>query len=115
MRSLTPPFSRGHPQHLGRLIRVVPIRQLHSLELLWPVPPTEPLYATQPTQLLSHLLGHEGAGSAFALLKERGWATALSAGESGGGFSGAGGSEGGGGGGLCLCGGLPVRANAGGM
>lgn len=32
---------------------------------------------------MSHLLGHEGDGSAFALLKARGWASALAAGESG--------------------------------
>ncbi len=31
----------------------------------------------------SHLLGHEGEGSIFALLKNLGWATSLSAGESG--------------------------------
>lgn len=31
----------------------------------------------------SHLLGHEGEGSVFALLKKLGWATSLSAGESG--------------------------------
>ena len=31
----------------------------------------------------SHLVGHEGKGSVFALLKRLGWATGLSAGESG--------------------------------
>ena len=31
----------------------------------------------------SHLLGHEGKGSVFAVLKRLGWATGLSAGESG--------------------------------
>jgi insulysin len=33
----------------------------------------EALYRQAPTNYLSHLLGHEGAGSAFALLKVRGW------------------------------------------
>jgi hypothetical protein len=36
-----------------------------------------------PSNYLSHLLGHEGDGSAFALLKARGLASSLSAGESG--------------------------------
>ena len=36
-----------------------------------------------PSNYVSHLLGHEGDGSAFALLKARGWASALAAGESG--------------------------------
>ena len=31
----------------------------------------------------SHLVGHEGEGSVFAVLKKLGWATSLSAGESG--------------------------------
>ena len=31
----------------------------------------------------SHLVGHEGKGSVFAVLKRLGWATGLSAGESG--------------------------------
>jgi insulysin len=40
-----------------------------------------------PSNYLSHLLGHEGEGSAFALLKAKGWANGLSAGESGNGIS----------------------------
>jgi hypothetical protein len=50
------------------------------LELHWDIPPTDTLFASTPTSYLSHLLGHEGAGSAFALLKAKGWATALVAG-----------------------------------
>ena len=33
------------------------------------------------TDLLSHLLGHEAPGSAFAFLQDQGWASGLSAGE----------------------------------
>lgn len=61
-------------------MRVVPIKESHTLEVTWDIPPTEALYRKAPTNYLSHLLGHEGAGSAFALLKARGLATALSAG-----------------------------------
>jgi secreted Zn-dependent insulinase-like peptidase len=81
-----PPSSRPclsvstNPQHRGLLVRVVPIKDTHTLELTWDIPPTEALYRQAPTNYLSHLLGHEGAGSAFALLKARGLATALSAG-----------------------------------
>lgn len=64
-------------------MRVVPIKESHTLDLTWDIPPTEPLYTKAPTNYLSHLLGHEGAGSAFALLKARGLATALSAGTCG--------------------------------
>jgi secreted Zn-dependent insulinase-like peptidase len=74
-------------QHLGVLIRVVPIKESHTLSIEWDIPPTESLFRQAPTNYLSHLLGHEGAGSAFALLKARGLANALSAGEGGGGLS----------------------------
>jgi secreted Zn-dependent insulinase-like peptidase len=69
-------------QHRGVLMRVVPIKESHTLEVTWDIPPTEALYRKAPTNYLSHLLGHEGAGSAFALLKARGLAIALSAGDS---------------------------------
>lgn len=68
-------------QHRGLLVRVVPIKESHTIEVTWDIPPTDQLYRQAPTNYLSHLLGHEGAGSAFALLKARGLATALSAGE----------------------------------
>jgi secreted Zn-dependent insulinase-like peptidase len=32
------------------------------------------------TRLLSHLVGHEGPGSVFAVLQDQGWATHVSAG-----------------------------------
>lgn len=65
-------------------MRVVPIKESHTLEIQWDIPPTESLYRQAPTNYISHLLGHEGAGSAFALLKARGLATALTAGEGSG-------------------------------
>ncbi|EFJ46374.1 hypothetical protein VOLCADRAFT_105585 [Volvox carteri f. nagariensis] len=75
------------PNQMGVLIRIVPVREGQSLELVWQVQPSERLYREQPLGYLSHLLGHEGEGSVFALLKAAGWASALWAGESGGGMS----------------------------
>lgn len=71
-------------QHLAILIRVVPIKESHTLDIQWDIPPTEHHYRQAPTNYLSHLLGHEGSGSAFALLKSQGLVTSLSAGEGGG-------------------------------
>ncbi|KAG2487100.1 hypothetical protein HYH03_014213 [Edaphochlamys debaryana] len=75
------------PEHVGLLLRIVPVREGQTLELVWQVPPSERLYREQPLGYVSHLLGHEGEGSVFALLKSRGWASALWAGESGGSLS----------------------------
>lgn len=64
-------------------MQVVPQRNGHVLELNWPVPASRPLYKSEPLSYLSQMLGHEGEGSVFALLKGRGWASGLVAGESG--------------------------------
>ena len=40
----------------------------------------------KPEDYLSHLIGHEGKGSLLAALKQRGWATGLSAGVGEGGM-----------------------------
>lgn len=46
------------------------------------------MHADKLTALCGHAVyRHEGFGSPFALLKARGWATALSAGEGGSSFS----------------------------
>jgi len=71
----------------GLLIKVVPEKRWHTVEVQWIVPPERPNYRSQPCGSLSHLLGHEGEGSLFALLKARGLAVELSAGESGLSFS----------------------------
>ena len=72
----------------GRLIRCVPEREGHSLEVQWPTLPSPPHYRAAPAGYVSHMLGHEGEGSAFAVLKARGWATSLVAGEAGTSYSG---------------------------
>ncbi|CAI5949868.1 unnamed protein product, partial [Closterium sp. NIES-64] len=45
-------------------------------------PADQHLHRATPTRYLGHLIGHEGHGSLFALLKKKGWATALGAGRS---------------------------------
>ncbi|MEW5297373.1 MAG: hypothetical protein WDW36_000586 [Sanguina aurantia] len=71
------------PSQMGTLLRMVPVRDVQSLELAWQVPPSQPQYKQAPLSVLSHLLGHEGTGSLFSLLKSLGWASSLVAGESG--------------------------------
>lgn len=52
-----------------------------------PTIPEQQYYRQAPSHYVSHLLGHEGTGSAFALLKSLGWATGLVAGEASTSFS----------------------------
>lgn len=68
VRDLYPaPESWNVPQRL----HVVPISQVHALELQFPMREIYSLYKSKPTRYLSHLLGHEGKGSLLSLLKSK--------------------------------------------
>ncbi|XP_052172823.1 insulin-degrading enzyme-like 1, peroxisomal [Diospyros lotus] len=79
------PHFPGHPctpEHLQVLVKAVPIKQGHKLMIIWPITPGIRYQKEGPSRYLSHLIGHEGEGSVFYVLKTLGWATSLSAGES---------------------------------
>ncbi|KAI9883166.1 MAG: Methyltransferase-like protein 7B [Watsoniomyces obsoletus] len=57
-----------------------PVMDTRLLVLTFPFLDEEDLYESQPSRYISHLVGHEGPGSILAYIKERGWATELSAG-----------------------------------
>ncbi|KAJ8755593.1 hypothetical protein K2173_022172 [Erythroxylum novogranatense] len=71
------------PEHLQILVRVVPIKQGHTLRIIWPITPSILHYKEGPCRYLAHLIGHEGEGSLFFVLKTFGWATGFFAGEAG--------------------------------
>ncbi|XP_020519710.1 insulin-degrading enzyme-like 1, peroxisomal isoform X2 [Amborella trichopoda] len=58
-------------EHLQVLIKAVPVKEGHKLNIIWPVTPNIRHYKE----------GHEGEGSLFFVLKNLGWATSLGAGE----------------------------------
>jgi len=68
------------PAQLQKLYRIVPVKDLRSLDLFWPLPPTRRMYRLKPTSCLSHLVGHEAEGSLLSYLKRKGWANGLSSG-----------------------------------
>eukprot|EP01138_Halocafeteria_seosinensis_P003331 gb/GECG01003407.1/.p1 GENE.gb/GECG01003407.1/~~gb/GECG01003407.1/.p1 ORF type:complete len:1092 (+),score=141.62 gb/GECG01003407.1/:1-3276(+) len=72
------PYQEG--VHTGICQRVVPNKDLRTLQLGWAVPSVVLHYQTKPGHYTSHLLGHEGPGSVLSLLKRRGLATELMAG-----------------------------------
>eukprot|EP00873_Tetraselmis_striata_P029260 jgi/Tetstr1/449524/TSEL_036612.t1 len=69
--------------NVGFLARVVPVGESSTLDLQWAIPPEYKSYRYSPAHYVSHLLGHEGPGSCFQLLKAKKWVTSLAAGESG--------------------------------
>ena len=59
---------------------IKPLRAMRKLNLMFPLPPVSHMPDNSPSSVLSHLLGHEGAGSPFALLQDLSWISSLSAG-----------------------------------
>lgn len=60
-------------EHLQILVKVVPIKEGHKLRILWPITPAIRHYKEAPSRYLAHLIGHEGEGSLFYILKTLGW------------------------------------------
>lgn len=67
-------------QDLPAELNIKPLKQLYQLQLLFPIPDPVQDYTTQPVSYLANLIGHEGEGSILAWLKQKGWASSLSAG-----------------------------------
>jgi insulysin len=81
LHSMYPSISSSDWQVPQRL-HVVPVSQVHAIELQFPMREILTTYTSKPTQYLSHLLGHEGKGSLLSLLKARHYATDLYADDS---------------------------------
>jgi insulysin len=67
---------------LRKQVKVVPVKELRLVELVWPMRSLKGFHEEHPNSYISHLVGHEGKGSLLSLLKEKGWANELYAGAS---------------------------------
>lgn len=54
------------------LVRTVPIKEGHKLRFAWPITPEIHHYKEAPCRYLGHLIGHEGEGSLYYILKTLG-------------------------------------------
>ncbi|KAG0296642.1 Insulinase (Peptidase M16) [Linnemannia gamsii] len=73
------------PKELLSMAYVKPVQDLRTLEVKFPFSDTSRHYTLQPARYINHVVGHEGAGSILSLLKRKGWASAISASNPGGG------------------------------
>ena len=62
------------------LLTTKPLRSMRKLNMMFPIPSARKTPDQSPSTMLSHLLGHEGVGSAFATLQNNGLLSSLSAG-----------------------------------
>ncbi|GLV31928.1 Insulin degrading metalloproteinase [Carabus blaptoides fortunei] len=56
---------------------VVPIKDVRNLNIMFPTPDLHEYYKSSPCSYISHLVGHEGAGSLLSALKAKGWSSSL--------------------------------------
>jgi len=54
------------------LVKALPIEEGDYLRIIWPITPSIQFYKEGPCRYLSHLIGHEGEGSIFHIIKELG-------------------------------------------
>ena len=62
------------------LLRIVPVKERHRVAISWKVPSSIAKWRTKSLDIISHLLGHEASGSAYAYLQSRAMATSCQAG-----------------------------------
>ncbi|KAI8581774.1 hypothetical protein K450DRAFT_231119 [Umbelopsis ramanniana AG] len=89
-KNIQPPIFEGHPlteKELMKQVYVMPVKDYRCLDLTFPFPYQQPYFRIQPGHYLSHLIGHEGAGSILCYLKQKGWANYLSSGPVEGGIN----------------------------
>ncbi|KAG7368781.1 protease III family protein [Nitzschia inconspicua] len=75
-----PPFRPSLQGSWPFLLTTKPLRSMRKLVMMFPMPSDRSTPDQAPSSMLSHLLGHEGRGSAFAALQNEGLLSALSAG-----------------------------------
>lgn len=66
---------------LPLLLSIKPVQELRELTVTFPLPSMHSYYKEKPISYIANFIGDEGKGSLLSLLKEKGWAEALSAGE----------------------------------
>jgi len=70
------------PEKLPMKLLIKPQQDQRELSLTFPIPAFEQWYREKPVEYLGFLLGHEGEGGLYAVLRDRGWVESLSAGAS---------------------------------
>ncbi|KAG0165438.1 Insulinase (Peptidase M16) [Apophysomyces sp. BC1034] len=88
-KNLTVPTFKGHPLTATELmtqIFVKSVKDNRTIDITFPFPDQTPYFKSRPGHYISHLIGHEGPGSILSYLKNKGWATYLSAGSYDGGI-----------------------------
>ncbi|WP_299266657.1 insulinase family protein [uncultured Psychrosphaera sp.] len=77
-----PPLNRDlyRQQDVALFIAIEPVKELHKLNITFPLPGIDQFYKSKIVSFIAHLIGDEGEGSLFERLKDLGLINALAAG-----------------------------------
>lgn len=64
---------------LPQLVKIKSVKDIRRLTLTFPIAETRSHWRSKPVYYISNLIGYEGKGSLLSYLKEKGWASSLSA------------------------------------
>ncbi len=67
-------------QDLCKVLHIEPHKHMQKLIVSFAMPNIDEFYRHKTVSFIAHLLGYEGEGSLYSILKEQGWINALSAG-----------------------------------
>ncbi|WP_404339054.1 insulinase family protein [Pseudoalteromonas mariniglutinosa] len=67
-------------QDLGKVLHIEPHKHMQKLIVSFAMPNIDDFYRHKTVSFIAHLLGYEGQGSLYSILREQGWINALSAG-----------------------------------
>jgi len=67
-------------QDLCKVLHIEPHKHMQKLIVSFAMPNIDAFYRHKTVSFIAHLLGYEGEGSLYSILKEQGWINALSAG-----------------------------------
>ena len=76
----------GPESKFHKIYKIVPVKDIHQLDLYWALPSMLHRYRVDPLNYLSHIVGYEGKGSLISFLRKKVWALSLSAGNANDGF-----------------------------
>ena len=65
---------------MGLRYNIVPVKEAREVRLVWLLPSVVPHYRKKSLEYVMGLLGGEGVGSIFALLRQRGWLESITTG-----------------------------------
>ncbi|WP_091987465.1 insulinase family protein [Pseudoalteromonas denitrificans] len=67
-------------EHLKKIIYIAPHKHMQKIIISFAMPNIDAFYQHKTVSFMAHILGYEGKGSLYSILKDKGWLNSLTAG-----------------------------------